>query len=272
VGTWQIAVTGCDTAPRATWPVAVHLDVPQAWAEDPARRGNARVPAEGPFQTKPESALALLDQARAWGVPSQGVVADADSGDSPHLLAGLDARHERDVVAVRSDFRVSRQQQPTGPVARTDERLQRVPRAPWRTLRWRQGTTGWRRKKFMAVRCGRITRAGPRQVGWRVGERATQGQPEERQYSWSNLPASTRREELGEYAHRRDAVEPCHEEAKGELGWDQDQGRLWPGFPRQAVTVMLADSFLVWLELQQRHHQPRRGRPRDPCAPAAGSP
>jgi SRSO17 transposase len=272
VGNCQIAVTCCYTDPRATWPVAVHLYLPQAWAEDPVRRGKARVPAEVPFQTKPEIALALLDQARAWGVPYQGVVADADYGDNPNFLAGLDARQERYVVAVRSDFRVSRQQQTTGPVARTDALLQRGPRVQWRTIRWRQGTKGWLRKKFMAVRCWRITSDGQRHVGWLVGERATQGQPEERKYYWSNLPASTRLEELVEYAHRRYAVEQFHEEAKGELGWDQYQGRLWPGFHRHAVTVMLAYSFLVWLELQQRHHQPRRGRPRDPFSPSAGSP
>jgi SRSO17 transposase len=104
-------------------------------------------------------------------------------------------------------------------------------------------------------------------VGWLLGERATRGQPEERKYYWSNLPASATLEELASYAHRRYAVEQFHEEAKGELGWDQYQGRLWPGFHRQAVTVMLAYSFLVWLELRQRHAQRRRGRPRDPFFP-----
>lgn len=68
------------------------------------------------------------------------------------------------------------------------------------------------------------------------------------------------------------AVAPFHEEDKGELGWDHYQGRLWPRFHRHAVTVMLAYSFLVWLERHQRHHQPRRGRPRDPFSPSAGSP
>ncbi len=66
-------------------------------------------------------------------------------------------------------------------------------------------------------------------------------------------------------------VEEALEEAKGELGWDQDQGRLWPGFHRHAVTVMLAYSFLVWLELRQRHAHRRRGRPRDPFSLSTGS-
>ncbi|HEX9867782.1 MAG TPA: transposase [Candidatus Tectomicrobia bacterium] len=67
VGHGQIAVTCCDSHPQATWPVAVRLYLPKAWAQDPARRQQARVPAEVAFQTKPEVALALLDHARAWG-------------------------------------------------------------------------------------------------------------------------------------------------------------------------------------------------------------
>ena len=60
-----------------------------------------------------------------------------------------------------------------------------------------------------------------------------------------------------------------HEEATGEVGWDHYQGRLWPGFHRHVVTVMLAYSVLVWLEVRQRRSQPRQGRPRDPVSPSA---
>jgi SRSO17 transposase len=65
-----------------------------------------------------------------------------------------------------------------------------------------------------------------------------------------------------EYAHRRAWVEQFHEEAKDLLGWDQYQGRLWPGFHRNAALVMLSYSFLVWWEWQERMRQVRRGRPR----------
>jgi SRSO17 transposase len=270
VGTCQVAVTCCDTDARATWPVAVQLYLPRAWAQDPVRRERARVPAEVPFQTKPELALALLDQARTWGVPHRCVVADADDGDTPNFLAGLEARQERYVVAVRMDFQVSIGQMATSPVWRTDELLQTVPRAQWRTVRWRRGTKGWLRKKFVSVRGWRVTSDGARDEGWLVGERATQGHPEERKYCWSNLPAETALETLAGDAHRRHAIEPFHEEAKGELGWDQYQGRLWRGFHRHAVTVMLAYSFLVWLA--QRHRHSKRGRRRDPFPPSAEPP
>jgi SRSO17 transposase len=270
VGHGQIAVTCCDTDPQAMWPVAVRLSLPQAWAEALERRGKARVPDEGTFQTTPAIALARLDHARAWGVPHRGVAADADDGDHPHFLLGLEARQERHGVGVRADCQVRPQRTATSPSRRVDQLLQALPRWQWRRIRWRQGTKGWLRKKSVAVRCWRVTREGQRHVGGRLGERAARGQPEERKYDWSELPAAATVEELAGYAPRRYAVEPCHEEAKGEVGWDQDQGRLWPGFHRHAVTVMLAYSFLVWLELRQRRGPRGRGRPRDPFAPSPG--
>src|SRR5919204_3632841 len=150
VGNCQIAVTCCYTDPQATWPVAVRLYLPKSWAHDPERRQLARVPAEIPFQTKPEIALRLLDQARAWGVPHRCVVADADYGDNPNFLAGLEARHERYVVGVRADFQVVGTRKMTSPVQRADQVLQGLPRRQWRTIRWRQGSKGWLRKKFVA--------------------------------------------------------------------------------------------------------------------------
>ncbi len=269
VGSCQVAVTCCYSDAQATWPLAARLYLPKTWAHDLDRRAQARVPTEIPFQTKPEIALALLDQARAWEVPYRCVVADADYGDNPNFLAGLEVRQDRYVVAVRADFRVSLGRAMTGPVWRTDALLQTVPRWQWRTIRWRRGTKGWLRKKFVAVRSWRVTSDGQRHIGWLVGERATRGQPEERKYYWSNLPAEAVLDELVRYAHRRHAVEQFHEEAKGELGWDQYQGRLWPGFHRHTVTVMLAYSFLVWLEHRQRSHHKRPGRRRDLFSPTA---
>ena len=271
VGNCQVAVTCCYSDLQARWPVAGRLSLPQEWTDDPERLRRARVPADVPFQTKPQIALALLDQARAWGVPHRCVVAEADYGDNPNFLAGLETRNARYVVAVRSDLQVRPKGRDAPHTQRVDQVLSAVPRRQWRTIRWRHGSKGWLRKKFVAVRAWRITAEGETRIGWLLGERAARGQPEEHKYYWSNLPASASLEELVDYAHRRHAIEQFHEEAKEALGWDQYQGRLWPGFHRHAVTVMLAMSFLIWLELRQRQSHPNRGRPRDPFSPSAGS-
>jgi len=152
VGNCQVAVTCCYTDPQAAWPVVVRSYLPQTWAYDSERRQQACVPAEILFRTKPEIALTLLDQARARRVPHRCVVVDADDGDNRNLMAGLEARREPYVVRVRTDIQVSIGSAVTSPVWRADELLQTVPRWPWCTIRWRRGTKGRLRKKFVAVR------------------------------------------------------------------------------------------------------------------------
>jgi SRSO17 transposase len=92
VGNDQIAVTCGNTDAQATWPIAVRLYPPQAWADDLARREKARVPDVVTFQTKPEIAVALLDQTWAGGVLHRCVMTDAGYGDTPHFLTALEAR------------------------------------------------------------------------------------------------------------------------------------------------------------------------------------
>src|SRR6266571_3337706 len=172
VGNCQVGVTCCSSEPPASWPVAVRLSLPQEWTDAPARLRRARVPPEVTFQTKPESALALLDQARAWGVPHRCVVAEADYGDTPNFLAGLETRNARYVVAVRSDLQVRPKGRDGPHTQRVDQVLSAVPRRQWRTIRWRHGSKGWLRKKFVAVRGWRITAEGEAHIGWLLGERA----------------------------------------------------------------------------------------------------
>lgn len=269
VGNCQVTVN-CHYAERTiAWPVATRLYLPETWANDPERRSQAKVPEEVTFQTKPQIALSLLDQARAWGVRWTCVVADADYGDNPNFLAGLEQRRQRCVVAVRSDFPVTRARR--GEAARrADRMIAAQPRSAWRTVRWREGSQGWLSGRFVAVRCWRVTPEGKRRAGWLLGERVVENGQEKVKYYWSNLRARATLATLVGYAHQRYWVEQYHEEAKDLLGWDQYQGRLWTGFHRQAVCVMLAFSFLVWQEWQQRQSQRRRGRPRRPFSPSPG--
>jgi SRSO17 transposase len=175
-------------------------------------------------------------------------------------------------VGVQTDFQVRVGQAATGPVWRADELLQTVPRWQGRTMRWRKGTTGGLRQNCGAARGWRVTSATHRHEGWLVGERVPRGQPAERQYYWRHLPPHAALEERAGLAPRRHAVERCHEEAKGELGGDQYQGRVWSGLQRHTVTVMLAYSLWVCLAQQQRRRDRRQSRRRDLFSPLAEPP
>ncbi len=268
----QVTVN-CHYAERMrAWPVATRLYLPQAWAEDAERRKQAHVPDAVGFQTKAEIALALLDEANACGVQHTCVTCDADYGDNPNFLNGLEERRERHVVAVRASFSVTLGRGPTSPVLRADAVLVAQPLQDWQTIAWSEGATGWWRAKFLALRCWRVDGDGTRHVGWLLGQRPGRSQHGDWKYCWSDFPATTPLAVMVEYAHRRHWVEQYHEEAKTELGWDQYQGRRWDGFHRHAITVMLSYSFLVWLEGWERERRKMSGRPRAAFSPSLGPP
>ena len=92
VANCQVTVN-CHYAERTlAWPVATQLYLPETWATDTDRRTRAHVPDEMTFQTKAEIGLKLVDEANALGVKHACVVTDADYGDNPAFLNGLEAR------------------------------------------------------------------------------------------------------------------------------------------------------------------------------------
>jgi SRSO17 transposase len=271
VANCQVTVN-CHYAERTlAWPVATRLYLPREWAADPERRQQAHIPEEIQFQTKAEIALDLLEEAKRCGLRYRCVVVDADYGDNPNFLNGLEDRQEHYVVAVRCDFSVAFGRGAQHQLQPAEAVLHAQPPSSWVTIRWREGSRGQLRAKFLALRCYRVDGKGARQLGWLIGQRPARGQSGDWRYFWSNFPASTPLQVMVEYAHRRCWVEQYHEEAKGELGWDQYQGRRWDGFHRHAAAVMLSYSFLVWLEWKQRPAQRRPGLPRGPFSPWAGS-
>ena len=104
VGNCQVAVTSVYADPAVSWPVHVRLYLHKEWTDDPARCAQAGVPAGTPFQTKPEIALDMLDEADGMQVAYKVIGADAGYGGDRTFLAGLEARGKRYVVAVPCDF------------------------------------------------------------------------------------------------------------------------------------------------------------------------
>lgn len=257
----------------AHWPVSGRLYLPQRWADDEVRRQRSQVPKEVAFTTKPTLALELVDQAREWGVPFAWVTADSGYGDNPSFLEGLEERKLLYLVGVGKSFGVRlpdevvaleavgpppyagkgrpRKQQPA-PLHTVEELAAALPEEPWQTVTWRQGTKGPLRKQFAALRVCRATGtpANPKRLstgpeGWLLLERPLPGDDGDRKYYSSNAPADTTLERLVQLAHARWAIEQFYEDAKGECGLDDYQGRRWDGLHRHLALVMLAYSFLV---------------------------
>ena len=78
------------------------LYLPEEWCIDAERRAEAKVPSDVSFQTKPEQAMAMLEQAWHAGVPMRWVAGDEVYGDATELR-DLVARNGRwYVLAVRT--------------------------------------------------------------------------------------------------------------------------------------------------------------------------
>jgi SRSO17 transposase len=304
VSTHYVADEPTSSAP-VHWPITAQLYLPEVWATDEARRATAHVPTAVPFQTKPALALALLDQARLWAVPFAYVVADAGYGDNPTFLQGLDARHVAYVVGISSTFGVRLPAEvraaalvlPPRPRGRGQPKKPRpaplypakavlgaLPEDRWQTITWREHAGTVLRKQFVAVRghwatggaqlstSRRRVWTGPE--GWLLGERPIPGERGEIKWYFSNLPADTRLQRLVELAHSRWPIEQFYEDAKGECGLDDYQGRRWDGLHRHLALVMLAYSFLArqrWTPTDSVGVSPLRGAPIVPSGPSPGA-
>jgi SRSO17 transposase len=98
----QVAVSLSVANDHASLPIAYQLYLPEAWANDPARRRKAGVPEDIVFQTKPQIALAQIRAALLAGVPSAVVLADAGYGVDTGFRDGITELGLRYVVGIQS--------------------------------------------------------------------------------------------------------------------------------------------------------------------------
>jgi len=267
------------------WPVSAQLYLPESWAKDRRRRERAHVPEEVIFRSKPQIALSLVDLSREWGVPSEVVVADSGYGKNPSFLEGLEEREVAYVCGVESTFGVrlpeevrahkeagappykGRGQPPKkrpAPLYTARGLIEGIPEEAWQTVSWREGSKGTLSKQMVALRAHRAT-GSPRHStdhervvtaaeGWLIGERPLPGQPsahkknegeEELKYYYSTLGTEVSLERLASLAKSRWAIEQFYEDAKGECGLSDYQGRRWEGLHRHLALSMVAYSLLM---------------------------
>jgi SRSO17 transposase len=236
------------------------------------------------FRIKPQIALSLVDLSREWEVPSEVVVADSGYGKYPSFLGGLEEREIAYVCGVESTFGVrlpcevraakeagappyqGRGQPPKerpSPLYTASKLIGSLPEEAWQTVSWREGTKGTLSKQMVALRAHRATGSDRHSTdhervltaaeGWLIAQRPLPGAPseagkegeEELKYYYSTLGADVPLERMAALAKSRWTIEQFYEDAKGECGLSDYQGRRWEGLHRHLALSMLAYSFLM---------------------------
>jgi SRSO17 transposase len=283
----QVAVTLSVATEAASLPVAYRLYLPEAWADDPARRALAGVPEEVAFATKPAIALEQIGQALADGVPPGVVVTDAGYGNDTDFrdgITGLGLPYVAGILGTTGLWPPGAGPLPAAPWSgrgRPPKRLRRdaahqplaaeklaagLPAGAWRTVTWREGTAGELAARFAAVRVrpahDDFRLSEPRAEEWFLAG-WPEGEKEPTRYWLSTLPATAGIEELVATAELRWRIERDVEELKQELGLGHLEGRGWRGFHHHASLCIAAYGSLA---TERCRFSPPGWRPR-PAAP-----
>jgi SRSO17 transposase len=268
IGNCQIAVSLHAVGERGTLPIGWALYLPEEWCIDAERRRKAKIPDEVVFQTKPQLASTLAEQASDWELPVAPILADCAYGDDTAFRTRLHALEREYVLAVSAQlsvygpettFAVPERQGATGrprSVARPDRKpesvralAQRLPATAWQTLACRTTAAGEdvvSRFAFVRVVATHPVRTDclPPREEWLIIEwPAADEAPSD--YWLSNLPANTDRERLARLARLRWQVELDYRQLKGELGLDHYEGRSYVGFHHHCALVTCAHAFLT---------------------------
>lgn len=260
--------------PRAHFPLAAQLYLPESWTNDPLRMTSAGVPSElQMFKEKWRIALDLIDSAREYCRP-EVLLTDAGYGSNRVFLGELDDRKIPFIAQTRrentfwdGDIPIDDRPKPPGP-GRPRQHAQSVDRrrVPRPAHQWAQLLFADRdnitkvkinhktpvvveivaKRVYEAVARSTTPRVGP--MRWLVIERLSDGTFK---YYVSSLPASASAKKIIRLAHQRYKVEQSYQQLKEELGLDHFEGRSWLGLHHHIALCFMAYDFLQILARSQ---------------------
>ncbi len=286
----QVAVTLSAASRTMSLPVGYRLFLPQDWAADPARRAKAGVPDDIVFQSKPQIALELIEQASARGITPEVVLADAGYGASSAWREALTQRGLAYLVGIAANTSIwppgeaplpakpwSGRGRPPSALRRSAdhapvsvEDFARAHQEAFEPVLWREGSNTRLSSRFAAFRVrpahrdsARIT---PHPVEWMIIE-WPDGEEGPTKFWFSTLPATMSLNDLVELAKRRWLIERDYQELKSELGLAHFEGRSWRGFHHHATLCIAAYAFLL---IERAALPPSAtNNPKTPCLPQA---
>jgi len=230
-------------------PIDFELYLPDSWANDPARRLEARIPEELGFQTKPQLALQMIERAVKDGVPPGVLLGDTAYGSCGEFRARVRALGLHYAVAVYPHItvRLLREEgQPTGEALSVSQLASSIQeRGGFRRCTWREGT---REDLSASFALRRVVAAGvPKReqeslwllIEWRDGE------PEPANYFLISLPGRRTQRYLIRLVMQRWRTERVYQDLKGELGLDHYEGRRFPGWHHHVSVALSCYAFVI---------------------------
>lgn len=230
-------------------PIDFELYLPESWANDSARRQEARIPEDVAFKTKPQLAVQMIGRAVADGVPKGVVLADTAYGTSSEFRAQVRALGLDYAVGVEPQTAISildNEGRPHGDaVSVKDMALSIQERGGFRRCTWRSGTREELSARF-ALR--RVVAAGVPKgqqeplwllIEWREGE------PEPANYFLISVPDRITKKQLIRLVMQRWRTERVYEDLKGELGLDHYEGRRFPGWHHHVSVALCCYAFII---------------------------
>jgi SRSO17 transposase len=213
------------------------LYLPQAWCGDGKRRERAQVPRDVEFKTKTELGTQMVTGAIGAGTPFGWLAGDEVYGRSGKLRQACEDAGKGYVLAVPCDFRV--RLHPRRGKVRADDAAWQVPAACWEMRSCGRGCKGHRDYLWAW-----LATASPQH--WLLLRRSISGPPG-LAYFYCHAPARQPAclPMLIAVAGKRWPVEECHQQAKGQAGFDGHQVRLWQSFHRHTVLSMCALALLA---------------------------
>jgi SRSO17 transposase len=247
----QVGVSLTLASPTDFLPVDFELYLPQCWANDPARRQEARIPDEVVFKTKLQLALDMMRRAVAADLPRGTVLADEAYGTSAMFREGVRRLGLDFAVAINSTVKawvvdaLGRRHGDPVSVLALAEKLDAD--GKFRRYTWREGTKENLSARFAFLRVVPLADDGrpPRNRDrvWLVCEwRDDEPKPAHFHFvSYRRLPFAFMVHLLKE----RWKTERVYEDLKGEIGLDHFEGRRFQGWHHHVSVVLTCFAFLA---------------------------
>ena len=236
----QIGVFLTYASSKGHSPLDRRLYLPEEWAKDPERRKKAKVPEDIEFQTKPQMALEMIQEATNADVPYTWVTGDCVYGDYTDIRMELEKNKKCYVMSVSGKayvWRGSNQESVTSILKNLSEE-------GWTTASCGEGSKGARLYDWLLLPINPGTTEGYERS---LLVRRSKNAPDKLQAYICFSPIETPMQKLIEVAGCRWTVETCFKESKSEVGLDQYEVRSYEGWYKHITLACIAHAFLTVL-------------------------